>query len=79
MTIQNVWEAVGAHEAGQLSDEELAELERDACPGIGACTGQFTANTMAVAVDFLGLGPAGLGGLHATDPRSPRRPSRLGA
>ena len=64
VTIQNVWEAVGAHEAGQLTDEELAELERDACPGIGSCTGHFTANTMAVAVDFLGLGPIGLGWDH---------------
>ncbi len=71
VTIQDVWEAVGAHEAGQLSDDELAALERDACPGIGACTGHFTANTMAVAVDFLGLGPAGLGGVPAADPAKP--------
>ncbi len=68
VTIQHVWEAVGAHEAGQISDEELDALERAACPGIGACTGHFTANTMAVAVDFLGLGPIGLGGITATDP-----------
>ena len=71
VTIQDVWEAVGAHEAGQLSDDELTALERDACPGIGACTGHFTANTMAVAVDFLGLGPAGLGGVPAADPAKP--------
>src|SRR5256885_8474173 len=68
VTIQNVWEAVGAHEAGSISDEELDALERDACPGAGACTGHFTANTMATAVDFLGLGPIGLGSVTATDP-----------
>src|SRR5438105_908652 len=68
VTIQDVWEAVGAHEAGRISDAELDALERDACPGFGACTGHFTANTMAVAVDFLGLGPIGLGSITATDP-----------
>jgi dihydroxy-acid dehydratase len=68
VTIQDVWEGVGAHEAGRISDEELDALERAACPGFGACTGHFTANTMAVAVDFLGLGPIGLGSITATDP-----------
>jgi dihydroxy-acid dehydratase len=68
VTIQNVWEAVGAHEAGAITDEELDALERHACPGAGACTGHFTANTMATAVDFLGLGPIGLGSVTATDP-----------
>jgi dihydroxy-acid dehydratase len=68
VTIQDVWEAVGAHEGGRISDAELDALERDACPGFGACTGHFTANTMAVAVDFLGLGPVGLGSIPATDP-----------
>ncbi len=68
VTIQDVWEAVGAHEAGSISDEELDALERHACPGFGACTGHFTANTMATAVDFLGLGPIGLGSVPATDP-----------
>src|SRR5947209_419555 len=67
VTIQNVWEAVGAHEAGAITDEELDALERHACPGAGACTGHFTANTMATAVDFLGLGPIGLGSVPATD------------
>jgi dihydroxy-acid dehydratase len=69
VTIQEVWEAVGTHEAGSMSDEELAELERNACPGFGACTGHFTANTMAVAADFLGLAPIGLGEIGAADPR----------
>jgi dihydroxy-acid dehydratase len=68
VTIQDVWEAVGAHESGRIDDEELAQLERDACPGLGACTGHFTANTMAVAIDFLGLGPIGLGSVPAADP-----------
>jgi dihydroxy-acid dehydratase len=71
VTIQDVWEAVGAHEGGRIGDEELAALERDACPGIGACTGHFTANTMATAVDFLGLGPIGLGSVPAADPGKP--------
>ena len=78
VTIQNVWEAVGAHEAGRLTDEELAELEHDACPGIGSCTGHFTASTMAVAVDFLGLGPIGLGGITATDPAKPGAAEQAG-
>jgi dihydroxy-acid dehydratase len=68
VTIQDVWEGVGAHEAGRMSDAELDALERAACPGFGACTGHFTANTMAVAADFLGLGPIGLGSITATDP-----------
>ena len=68
VTIQDVWEAVGAHEAGRIDDHELEQLERDACPGFGACTGHFTANTMAVAIDFLGLGPIGLGSVPAADP-----------
>ncbi len=68
VTIQEVWEAVGAHEAGRIGDDELEALERDSCPGIGACSGQFTANTMATAVDFLGLGPIGLGSVPAADP-----------
>ncbi len=68
VTILDVWEAVGAHEGGVISDEELDAIERHACPGFGACTGHFTANTMAVAVDFLGLGPIGLGSITAMDP-----------
>ena len=78
VTIQDVWEAVGAHEAGQISDDELDALERDACPGFGACQGHFTANTMAAAVDFLGLGPIGLGGIPATDPAKPEAAEAAG-
>jgi dihydroxy-acid dehydratase len=59
VTIQDVWEAVGAEERGLMSREELDELERDACPGVGTCAGHFTANTMAVAIDCLGIACVG--------------------
>ena len=59
MTILDVFEAVGAHAAGNLSDEKLAELEKAASPGAGACGGQFTANTMAMAFEVMGISPAG--------------------
>ncbi|MFP5353481.1 MAG: dihydroxy-acid dehydratase [Actinomycetota bacterium] len=68
VTIQDVFEAVGQHAAGSLSDEDLHDLEGRACPGAGACGGQFTANTMATALDFLGLSPIGLSGTPATEP-----------
>ena len=58
-TIQEVWEAVGARRQGKLEREELDALERDACPGPGTCAGNFTANTMGLALEFLGLAPAG--------------------
>src|SRR3954447_12847230 len=61
VTIQDVWEAVGAHERGRLDRADLDELERVACPGAGYCAGNFTANTMAIAVDALGLGVLGDG------------------
>ena len=59
VTIQDVFEAVGKHAAGEMSDEELAELELVASPGAGACGGQFTANTMAMAFEVLGISPMG--------------------
>ena len=58
MTIQDVFEAVGARAAGKMTDEDVHELECVACPGAGACGGQFTANTMALVIDFLGISPA---------------------
>ncbi|MEM8937573.1 MAG: dihydroxy-acid dehydratase [Pseudomonadota bacterium] len=61
LSIQDVFEAVGAHAKGDISDQELDEIERSACPGPGACGGQFTANTMAMALAFLGLSPIGAG------------------
>jgi dihydroxy-acid dehydratase len=69
VTIQEVFEAVGAHAAGQINDEELAELEAVASPGAGACGGQFTANTMAMAFEALGISPIGLSTVPAVDPR----------
>src|SRR4051812_23913732 len=59
VTIQEVFEAVGAHAAGKMTDEELHELEGAASPGVGACGGQFTANTMAMAFEVLGISPMG--------------------
>ncbi|MCU0259277.1 MAG: dihydroxy-acid dehydratase [Solirubrobacteraceae bacterium] len=59
VTIQDVFEAVGAHAAGKMTDEELHELEGVASPGAGACGGQFTANTMAMAYEVLGISPMG--------------------
>jgi dihydroxy-acid dehydratase len=68
VTIQDVFEAVGAAAAGTMSNAEVHELEGVACPGAGACGGQFTANTMAMALEFLGISPAGLNDVPATDP-----------
>ena len=69
VTIGDVFEAVGKHAVGKMSDAELSELEANACPGAGACGGQFTANTMATAFEALGISPAGSSGVPATDPR----------
>jgi dihydroxy-acid dehydratase len=65
LTVQDVFEAVGAHAAGTLDDEGLEAVEANACPGAGACGGQFTANTMAMACEFLGISPIGLSGVPA--------------
>ena len=67
MTILDVFEAIGAHAAGEMSDEELRELEDVASPGAGACGGQFTANTMACAFEALGISPAGSAMVPAED------------
>ncbi len=67
VTIQDVFEAVGAHAAGRISDAALCDVEAGACPGAGACGGQFTANTMATALTFLGLSPMGANDVPATD------------
>src|SRR5438046_417828 len=68
VTIQDVFEAIGANAAGKLSDGDLASLEEVACPGAGACGGQFTANTMAIVCEFLGIAALGSGSVPATDP-----------
>ena len=67
VTIQEVFEAVGAHAAGKISDEELHELESVASPGAGACGGQFTANTMAMAFEALGISPVAANLVPAED------------
>jgi dihydroxy-acid dehydratase len=65
VTVQDVYEAIGACAVGAISLDELRELEDVACPGAGACGGQFTANTMATALEFLGISPAGLNEIPA--------------
>jgi dihydroxy-acid dehydratase len=65
VTIQDVYEAIGAHARGKMTDRQLKELECAACPGAGACGGQFTANTMAMVVEFLGLAPMGISSVPA--------------
>ncbi len=65
VSIADVYEGIGAHAAGKLSKEDLHELESAACPGAGACGGQFTANTMSTILEFVGLSPAGLNGIPA--------------
>jgi len=67
VTIQDVYEAVGSHSHGDMSDARLKALEDSACPGAGACGGQFTANTMALVCEFLGIAPMGLSSVPATD------------
>jgi dihydroxy-acid dehydratase len=69
VTIQDVFEAVGACAAGKMTEKQLGELEDRACPGAGACGGQFTANTMATAITFMGISPMGANEVPATDPR----------
>ena len=69
VTIQHVYEAIGANAAGKFSDEDLKEIEDNACPGAGACGGQYTANTMATAMEFIGLSPMGTAAIPAVDPR----------
>jgi dihydroxy-acid dehydratase len=67
-TVVKVFEAIGAYRAGKLTLDELYEIENVACPGAGACGGQFTANTMSTVLEFLGLSPGGLNAIPAEDP-----------
>jgi dihydroxy-acid dehydratase len=78
VSIQEVFEAVGACAAGRISERELRALEDVACPGAGACGGQFTANTMAMAAQLLGLSPLGLSDVPAVDPRKALAAVRCG-
>jgi dihydroxy-acid dehydratase len=76
--VVSVFEAIGAYRAGRISLEELYDIESAACPGAGACGGQFTANTMSMCLEFLGLSPAGLNGIPAEDPRKDEAARRCG-
>ncbi|HIG48141.1 MAG TPA: dihydroxy-acid dehydratase, partial [candidate division Zixibacteria bacterium] len=69
--IQDMFEAVGAHAAGKMTEIELKDMEDHACPGAGACGGQFTANTMAIAFEMLGISPIGSASVPATHPDKP--------
>ncbi len=78
ITIQDVFEAVGACAAGRMDEDELGEIENAACPGAGACGGQFTANTMAQALTVLGLSPMGANDVPAVHPTKPEQARRCG-
>ena len=78
LTIQDVFEAIGAHGKGKISADELQAIEQKACPGAGSCGGQFTANTMATAVELLGLAKMGSGSIPATDPAKPDMARQVG-
>ncbi|MDQ2857052.1 MAG: dihydroxy-acid dehydratase [Candidatus Eremiobacteraeota bacterium] len=73
LTIVDVYEAIGSHAAGKISDAELQAIEDNACPGAGACGGQYTANTMATIMEFIGLSPVGSASPGAIDPRKERK------
>jgi dihydroxy-acid dehydratase len=78
VTIQDVYEAIGSHARGKISDAKLKEIEIVACPGAGACGGQFTANTMALVGEFLGIAPMGLSGIPATNKEKGKAGYRAG-
>ena len=78
VTIQDVFEAVGANAAGKMSDADLHELENVACPGAGACGGQYTANTMSTVMEMIGLSPMGFNSVPAMDPKKDEVAFRCG-
>lgn len=78
VTIQDVFEAVGACAAGKMTPEQLKQMENGACPGAGACGGQFTANTMSTAATFLGMSPMSANDVPAKDPRKSAVAERCG-
>jgi len=77
-TVVTVYEAIGAYRAGRISLDELHAIENAACPGPGACAGQFTANTMSTVMEFIGLSPSGLNGIPAEDPGKTAAARRTG-
>jgi len=78
VTIQDVFEAIGANAAGKITDTELRDLENVACPGSGACGGQYTANTMSTVMELIGLSPMGFNGVPAMDARKDEVAFRCG-
>jgi len=78
LTVQDVFEAVGANAAGKMSDEEMLAIENTACPGAGACGGQFTANTMATVMEMIGLSPMNTAAVPQVDPRKHQVAFRCG-
>jgi len=76
--VVSVFEAIGSYRAGRISLEELYDVENAACPGAGACGGQFTANTMSTVLEFLGLSPGGLNAIPAEDPAKDEAARRTG-
>ncbi|MBI2504518.1 MAG: dihydroxy-acid dehydratase [Candidatus Latescibacteria bacterium] len=78
VTIQDVYEAIGAHATGRMADAQLKLIEDQACPGAGACGGQFTANTMATAIEVLGIAAMGTGSVPAVDPRKDEVAAEVG-
>src|SRR4051794_14996521 len=79
LTVQDVFEAVGAHSAGRIDDAELLAIENAACPGAGACGGQFTANTMATVMEMIGLSPMGTAAVPQVDAAKGEVARRCGA
>ncbi len=77
-TVVTVYEAIGAYRAGRITLDELHEIENAACPGAGACAGQYTANTMSTVMEFIGLSPSGLNGIPAEDPAKEAAAYRTG-
>jgi dihydroxy-acid dehydratase len=77
-TIVTIFEAIGAYRAGKMSAEDLYEIESVSCPGAGACGGQYTANTMSMVMEILGLSPAGLNGIPAEHPDKDKAAERCG-
>jgi dihydroxy-acid dehydratase len=78
VTIQDVFEAVGANAAGKITDQELHDLENVACPSAGACGGQYTANTMSTVMEIIGLSPMGFNSVPAMEPRKDEVAFRCG-
>ena len=78
LTIQDVYEAIGAHASGSIGGDELKRIENAACPGAGSCGGQFTANTMATAIELLGIARMGSGSIPAMDPRKNEEAVEIG-